>query len=333
MESMVFADLKNDFVFRRIFATHPDLLRSLLNDLLERTGEQAIESIEYLPSEQLPLAMGAKLSILDVRCRDRSGTTFVVEMQLIHVPGFINRVVYNACKAYVGQLQERDKYTKLTDVVAISICDFELWPDPEQDAKGLPRVPMLSRWHMTERKSGNNGLLQVQYAFLELPKLPAERPESPGADLWAWLFVHAPDLKEIPPDLPAEGAYRTALELANKATFTHDELDAYRRVYDEIMQVQELAEAREARGEAAGLAKGEAIGLAKGEEIGLAKGKIAALLAVLAARNIVVTPDARSRIEACTEGATLDRWIARAATCASVDEVLDGGGVRTFPRP
>jgi len=33
---MAFADLKNDFVFRRIFATHPDILRGLLNDLLDR---------------------------------------------------------------------------------------------------------------------------------------------------------------------------------------------------------------------------------------------------------------------------------------------------------
>ncbi len=143
---MAFADLKNDFVFRRIFATHPDILRGLLNDLLERTGERTIDAIEYLPSEQLPLVVGAKLSILDVRCKDRAGTTFVVEMQLIHVPGFINRVVYNACKAYVSQLKAAEKYTRLTDVVAISICDFELWPDAEQDRQELPRVPMLTRW-------------------------------------------------------------------------------------------------------------------------------------------------------------------------------------------
>lgn len=77
---VAFADLKNDFVFRRIFATRPDLLCRLLNDLLERSGDRTIEAIEYLPSEQLPIAAGAKLSILDVRCRDRAGTTFVVEM-------------------------------------------------------------------------------------------------------------------------------------------------------------------------------------------------------------------------------------------------------------
>ncbi|MDX6442138.1 MAG: nuclease family transposase, partial [Gaiellaceae bacterium] len=52
---MAFANLTNDFVFRRIFATHPEILRGLLNDLLDRQGDQAIEGIEYLPSEQLPL--------------------------------------------------------------------------------------------------------------------------------------------------------------------------------------------------------------------------------------------------------------------------------------
>ena len=74
----------------------PGTLWQRCDDWLERTGERTIESIEYLPSEQLPLVVGAKLSILDVRCKDRTGTSFVVEMQLIHVPGFINRVVYNA---------------------------------------------------------------------------------------------------------------------------------------------------------------------------------------------------------------------------------------------
>ena len=243
---MVFADLKNDFVFRRIFARHPDILRGLLNDLLDRKGERTIEAIEYLPSEQLPLVAGAKLSILDVRCRDRAGTTFVVEMQLLHVAGFINRVVYNACKAYVDQLKAGEPYSQLADVVAISICDFALWPDADQDAHRLPRVPMLSRWNMTEQSSNNQGLLQVQYAFLELPKLPQRAPET-GAELWAWLFVHTPELHEVPSELPA-GPHRDAVELANEATFTALELDAYRKVMDEIQQAREYGDARWAEG-------------------------------------------------------------------------------------
>jgi hypothetical protein len=323
---MAFADLKNDFVFRRIFATHPDILRGLLNDLLDRRDGEAIISIEYLPSEQLPLVTGAKLSILDVRCKDRAGTTFVVEMQLIHVAGFINRVVYNGCKAYADQLKAGEPYTKLTDVVAISICDFDLWPDAEQDKQQLPRVPMLSRWYMTEsisashrlaeNKSGTNRLLQVQYAFLELPKLPRRKPDT-GALQWAWLFVHAPELTEVPADLPP-GPFRQALELANEATFSPAEFEAYRKVMDEIQQAREYGAAQRAEGEAVGFAKGEAKGEARGE----ARGKAAAVLAVLSARGLPVSNEARARIEACIDVAILDRWISRAATVSSIDEVF-----------
>jgi len=302
---MAFADMKNDFVFRRIFATHPDILRRLLNDLLEREGAQTIEQIEYLPGEQLPMVEGAKLSILDVRCKDRAGTTFVVEMQLIHHPGFVNRVVYNACKAYVGQLKEGDWYTKLTDVVAISICDFELWPDATQEKKGLPRVPMLSRWNMTERGSKNHGLMQVQYAFLELPKMPAQRPSKPGAELWAWLFVHATELTEVPADL-TPGPYADALELANKAKFTAAELEAYQKVQDEIRQVLEIAEAR----------------FAEGEIKGKIEAKRETLLRLLGRAGLVLTETERDRIEACVDAEALDRWIDNVFGAQTAAEVL-----------
>ena len=49
---MAFADLKNDFVFRRILATHPDNLRGLLNDLLDRQADKAMFSQEELDAYQ-----------------------------------------------------------------------------------------------------------------------------------------------------------------------------------------------------------------------------------------------------------------------------------------
>ena len=305
---MGFADLKNDYIFRRIFGTHPDILRGLLNDLLERRNAQTIEQIEYLLNEQRPVVEGAKLSVMDVQCEDRAGTTFVVKIQLIHHPGFVNRFVYNAC-TYADPLKESDWYTKLPEVVVISIYDFALWPDQEQDKQGLPRVPMLSRWNMTERAPPNHGLLQVQHVFLELPKAPDRRPEVPGADLWAWLFAHAPELTEIPADL-TPGPYRDALELANKAKFTVAELQAYEKARDEIRQVLEIADARWKEGEIAGEIKGEI------------KGKIGMLLAILEARGITVSTEARGRIDACKDSATLDRWSVRAITAGSLEEVF-----------
>jgi len=326
---VVFADLKNDFVFRRIFAKHPNILRGLLNDLLDRSGDRTIVAIEYLPSEQLPLVAGAKLSILDVRCRDRAGTTFVVEMQLLHVAGFVNRVVYNACKAYADQLKAGDPYTKLTDVIAISICDFVLWPDAKQDAANLPRVPMISRWNMTERGSGNNGLLQVQYAFLELPKLQEKKPET-GAELWAWLFVHGPELHEVPPELP-QGPHREAVELANEATFTQLELDAYRKVMDEIQQAREYGEAKRAEGHEfglavghrAGLAVGHKLGVAEGHKLGVAEGKRETLLRLLKRADIHVTEENLDRIRGCEDALVLDGWIERVFGAKTIADVLD----------
>ena len=320
---MAFADLKNDFVFRRVFASHPEVLRRLLNDLLERSGDLTIEALEYLPSELSPIAEGAKLSILDVRCKDRTGTSFVVEMQLLHHPGFINRVVFNACKAYVGQLKQGDWYTKLTDVVAISICDFELWPDHKQDKSALPRVPMLSRWNMTERASGNQGLLQVQYAFLELPKMPsAPWPEGTeplkGTNLWAWLFAHAQELSDVPPDL-TPGPYRTALELANKAKFSVAELQAYEKTRDEIRQVLEIADARWLEGKLEGKLEGRLEGRLEGELGAAAR----ALLTVLRIRGIAVPESARARIVDQHNLVTLERWLETASTATSIAAVFD----------
>jgi flagellar biosynthesis/type III secretory pathway protein FliH len=67
-----------------------------------------------------------------------------------------------------------------------------------------------------------------------------------------------------------------------------------------------------------GEAKGKAEGLAAGE----AKGRAEALLAVLTARGLGVSPAERHTILECTDSARLDRWIAHAVTVESVDALL-----------
>ncbi len=52
----VFADLKSDFVFKKVFGTeaHKDILIALLNALLDLTGPAAIVDVTYLSEEQRP---------------------------------------------------------------------------------------------------------------------------------------------------------------------------------------------------------------------------------------------------------------------------------------
>ena len=49
----------------------------------------------------------------------------------------------------------------------------------------------------------------------------------------------------------------------------------------------------------------------------------AALLAVLAARRIDLSDEARATITACNDTETLTAWIGRAATADSIEDVLD----------
>jgi hypothetical protein len=69
-------------------------------------------------------------------------------------------------------------------------------------------------------------------------------------------------------------------------------------------------------------AQGEAQGEARGEARGEVRGEAKAVLAVLEARKIEVTPDARAQILGCSDLAQLDAWVRRAATADSVDELF-----------
>jgi hypothetical protein len=56
---------------------------------------------------------------------------------------------------------------------------------------------------------------------------------------------------------------------------------------------------------------------------GKAEGKAEAVLGVLAARGVEVTPEESARVLACTDLAVLDRWLQRAATATSASQVLN----------
>ena len=147
MPRPTFADPKTDFAFKRIFGSeeHRDVLIAFLNDVLELDEPHRITRVDLLSPEQRPAVAELKLSIVDVRCTDARGVTYVVEMQVLQVEGFEKRVVYNVAKAYVNQIRQGEAFPELNDVVGITICDFELWPD-----EGDRKLPMLSRWRMTD---------------------------------------------------------------------------------------------------------------------------------------------------------------------------------------
>lgn len=294
-QTPVFADPKTDFVFQRIFGSedHKTALIGFLNDMLQLDDAHRVTRVTLLPPEQRPKVSELKYSIVDAKCVDVQGTTYIVEMQVLNVEAFDKRVIYNGAKAYTNQLNVGYAYPELNDVIGISICDFELWPQ-----KTPPHVPMLSRWRMQEQSSGALGLSQIQFVFLELPKYAAGREPRSFIDKWAFFFREAGHLVTIPEALHHPPVL-DALEGARTARFSREEWDAYI---------------------AAGMAiQNERGALALAERTGELKAKRETLLRLCARASIVLAEEDRQRIHACEDAALLDRW---------TDQVIGATGAR-----
>ncbi len=302
----VFGDPKTDFVFQRIFGSedHKAALLGFLNDILQLDEPHRITSVALLPPEQRPKVSELKYSIVDVRCIDAAGTTYVVEMQVLNVEAFEKRVVYNVAKAYTNQLGVGVGYPELDSVVGISICDFELWPRGD----GTP-VPMLSRWRMQEQHSGVTGLPHLQFVFLELPKYEGGSDPQTLVDKWAYFFREAGNLLAIPEAL-RHPPVLDALEGARTARFSREEWDAY------------IAAGMAIQNERGALALAARQGKLQGKLEGKLEARRDTLLRLLARGGIALTEGDRARIEGRTDAAALDRWIDNVFGAKSAGDVL-----------
>ena len=307
-----FADPKTTRVFKRIFGAEArkPLLIALLNHLLEFEGDRCIVDVQHLTGEQHIDVSQLKLSIVDVKCTDATGRRFVVEMQVLKVEGFEKRVVYNTSKAYVMQLRNAEEYPTLCDVFGVTICNFNLWT--ERDEHGRFKVPMLSRWRMQEQHSGERGLPQVQYTFLELPKYAAGDAPETLVDRWAYFFREAKNLNVIPPPL-AEAPFRDALEVSRAAGFTPEEWEAYERAKMAEQDARGALAIERQEGRAEGRVEGRVEGRAEGLAAGILEGKRDALRLVLQHRGLSLSDAQRAAIAACDDGAQLDAWFQRRA--------------------
>ncbi len=298
----VFGDPKTDFVFQRIFGSedHKTALLGFLNDILELEEGRRIRSVTLLPPEQRPKVSELKYSIVDVKCVDARGTTYVVEMQVLNVEAFEKRVVYNVAKAYTSQLGVGSTYPELDDVIGISICDFELWP-----RGAAPHVPMLSRWRMQDQQSGVVGLSQLQLVFLELPKYTRGDQPQTFVDKWAYFFREAGNLLAIPDSL-RHPPVLDALEGARTARFSREEWDAY------------IAAGMALQNERGALS----LARTEGRDEGKIEAKRDAVLRVLGRGGVALTDEDRARISACADVAMLDRWFDNALGARTSTDVF-----------
>ncbi|HMW08731.1 MAG TPA: Rpn family recombination-promoting nuclease/putative transposase [Leptospiraceae bacterium] len=216
---MKFADPKNDVAFRKIFGNEAKkvILISFLNSVLNLEGERKIIDLEFRNTFQLPKIVGLKSSVIDVKVKDQTGTTYIVEMQLSEVSGFDKRVQYYVSKEYASQIEKGDEYSKLTPVVFIGILEFEYFEGNNY----------LTRHLILNKETLKNELKDINFNFIELPKFKKELKECKTlTDKWIYFIKNAESLEVIPPDVTDEGL-KEAYSESDKHNWTKDELDSY----------------------------------------------------------------------------------------------------------
>jgi predicted transposase/invertase (TIGR01784 family) len=229
---MQFTDIKNDIAFRKIFgnATKTEILISFLNAVLKMEGNRKITWVKILNPYQLPIVLGAKSTILDVKAKDKAGNEYIVEMQVTDKIGFAKRVVYYSAKSYSAQLEEGENYYQLKPTIFIGILNFNF----------LESENYLSRHLILDVETKEHKLKDLDFNFIELPKFnKAEKELQTLVDKWVYFIKNAENLTVIPANLEDEGL-TLAYKEADRHSWKKEDLEAYE--YSRLRETDEKAE-------------------------------------------------------------------------------------------
>jgi predicted transposase/invertase (TIGR01784 family) len=229
---MLFADIKNDIAFRKIFGNEnkTEILISFLNAVLKLEGNKQISWVEILNPYQLPRIAGSKSSILDVRAKDKAGNSYIVEMQVTDKKGLDKRITYYSAKGYASQLDASENYYKLKPVIFIGILNFEY----------LQSLNYLSRHLILDAETYEHKLKDLEFSFIELPKFKKTKSELQTlVEKWVFFIKNAENLDVIPDNIDDEGL-KSAYQEADRHTWTKEELEEYE--YARMREADEIAE-------------------------------------------------------------------------------------------
>ena len=259
---MIFINPKTDFAFKKIFGSEQsqEILISFLNGILY-DGENVIQSVNILNPYQAPRIRGMKDTFLDVKATLSDGQTVIIEMQVLNVEGFEQRVLYNAAKAFSTQLNIGQDYTLLSPVIALTITDFEMFQDLDA---------VISRFVLKEKQDLTDYEIDgLELVFVELPKFHQALNQVDGlTEQWIYFLQNARQLESVPVSMGNVPAIQQAFTVANQANLSREELEDLESremfIHDQRNAIVKGVKQGRTEGRTEGLAEGLAEGLKQG---------------------------------------------------------------------
>ena len=256
---------KADLTFKKVFGEHEDLVMSLLNALLPLDEGKQIEHVEYLTSEMVPENPGKKNSLVDVRCKETGGRHFIVEMQMNWNNEFHQRVILNASKAVIKQLDTSEDYSLLQPVYALNLINdigFNAGPDEFYHDYAIVNVEHTDRI-----------IEGLRFVFVELPKFkPQTIKEKKMAVLWLRFLTEIDgDTNEAPAELLEDPQTSKALKILEKSAYTEQELNTYEHYWDAVYYERGAIRHGYKQGMEEGMKQGMEEGMKQGMKQGMAQ--------------------------------------------------------------
>lgn len=253
-----FLDPKSDLVFKKIFGQHPNLVISFLNGILPLANDELIQSIEYLPSEQVPRIPTLKNTVVDVKCTDQKNRIFIVEMQLNWTLNFAKRLIFGTAKAYVQQVNKGEDFISLCPVygIAIIIQIFDSTPE------------WFHHYQTINVKDSKKVLPGLELIFLELPKFkPQTSHHCKMGILWLrFLKEINEEMRDVPEEFMKYPELTQAMQLTQESAYTAAELDTYDKYWDAIRVENTIQRDAEEKGRREGKLEGREEGRQEGSE-------------------------------------------------------------------
>lgn len=223
---MRFLDIRTDFAFKKVFGSEDSKVRliSFLNSIIYRNSDIKVEDLTIVDPYNIPMLKGMKDSFVDVKAVLSDQTKVIIEMQVLPHEGFEKRILYNAAKNYSAQLVKGQQYDLLNPIIALSIVDFDMFPDSDK---------VITNFKLLEKEEFINYTDDLEMIFVELPKFNKELDElSSITDEWIWFLKNAGSLEYVPKTISVD--VTSALSVANEAGMSEEELEIQHRKHDFI---------------------------------------------------------------------------------------------------
>ena len=269
MKKSVFISPFVDRGFKILFGQEnsKELLIDLLNDLLE--GERHIEDLTYMNTEMPPETSDGRTAVFDLRCKDKDGNMFIVEMQNCSQPYIYERGLYYICRVIAGQDKIGDSWNfEIVPVYGIFFLNFK------SGKTDKVRTDII----LADKETGEPVSKMIREIFIEFPLFnKTEKECETPLDYWLYNLKHMEKLESL--QFKGQKALFQRLEelarIVNMNKKERDEYEACLKVYrDNYNTWNYMKEQAIKEGFEEGRVKGVAEGRVEGRIEGLAEGRV-----------------------------------------------------------